>query len=85
MRPELLAMFGTSLSGFVGRRVRVYTLTGEKYVGRLESAPEPFFGVDSTGSMERRGTYVLSTGAAGECYVGDLAQLRTFDVLPDRP
>jgi hypothetical protein len=53
MRPELLAIFGTSLSRFIGRRVRVYTLTGEEHIGKIESATEPFFGVDSAGLMER--------------------------------
>ena len=81
MRPELLATVGTSLSEFIGRRVRMYTLAGEEYVGRLESTSEPFFGIDSTGVMERRGTYILTLAATGERYVGELPQLRTFDVL----
>ena len=81
MRPELLAIFGSSLSGFIGRRVRVYTVSGEIHIGRLERAPEPFYGVDSMGLMERRGTYILATSESGECYIGDLSQLRTFDVL----
>lgn len=78
---ETVREFRTGLAAFVGRFVRIHTVSGEVRQGILVSVPEVFVGVDDDGDLIVRGNYVLDGPAS---YVGKIEDMRTYDVLPRR-